>query len=454
MKAKHIIYLLLAVMPLYVSCMKELPDSLKVISVSTGDTPQESKSMKVSVESLSFSSNEEEQSFSVTSNVSWRVACDADWVTLTESTTRGTGNGTVKVSVKENSSIESRTATVTISSTDAGSVKVIITQAGDNLELKLNKNDMSFVAAGGSDSFTITCNTSWTVTSDQSWCTVSSSSGSGNTSITVYVSENSSTDSRSATITVKAGDITQDISVTQGGVTPPDQGTRTFTVNGVSFKMIRVDGGTFTMGATSEQGSDARSNEKPIHSVTLSTYYMGETEVTQELWQAVMGNNPSFNVGSRKPVDCVSWNDCQDFVTRLSNLTGANFRLPTEAEWEFAARGGNNSQGYKYSGSNTIDDVAWYHDNWTIENTHDVAQKLPNELGLYDMTGNVEEWCQDWYGNYSSSSQTNPTGPTTGTYRVSRGGDWYTITKFCHVSFRNSDRPGYKTDSRGLRLAL
>ena len=147
------------------------------------------------------------------------------------------------------------------------------------------------------------------------------------------------------------------------------------------------------MGATPEQGSDAWDNEKPSHYVTLSSYYIGETEVTAELWQAVMGINPSNFSGSLRPVECVSWNECQEFVTRLSSLTGENFRLPTEAEWEFAARGGKKSQGYKYSGSNTIGDVAWYSDNSNSE-THNVAQKLPNELGLYDMSGNVWEWCR------------------------------------------------------------
>ena len=191
----------------------------------------------------------------------------------------------------------------------------------------------------------------------------------------------------------------------------PEEGTGTFTVNGVTFTMIAVEGGTFQMGATSEQGSDAESDEKPVHSVTLSDYCIGETEVTQELWEAVMGSNPSgFSGYPQRPVEKVSWNDCQEFITKLNQLTGKNFRLPTEAEWEYAARGGNKSQGYKYSGSNTIDNVAWYYSN-SASRTHDVKTKSPNELGIYDMSGNVWEWCYDWYGSYSSGSQTNPTGP-------------------------------------------
>ncbi|MBR4156726.1 MAG: SUMF1/EgtB/PvdO family nonheme iron enzyme [Bacteroidales bacterium] len=224
----------------------------------------------------------------------------------------------------------------------------------------------------------------------------------------------------------------------------------TFTVKGVSFTMIAVEGGTFKMGATSEQGSD---DEKPVHNVTLSDYYIGETEVTQELWQAVMGTNPSYSKGNKKPVEKVSWDDCQEFIRKLNQLTGMNFRLPTEAEWEYAARGGNKSKGYKYSGSNTIDNVAWYTSN-SGSKTHDVKTKQSNELGIYDMSGNVWEWCQDRYGSYSSSSQTNPTGSSSGSYRVLRGGCWGGSAGSCRVSYRYYFSPDDRYYNLGLRLAL
>ena len=229
--------------------------------------------------------------------------------------------------------------------------------------------------------------------------------------------------------------------------------TETITVNGVSFKMVAVGGGTFTMGATSEQGSDAYSDESPTHSVTLSDFAIGETEVTQELWKAVMGSNPSYFSGTNLPVEKVSWNDCQTFISKLNNLTGKNFRLPTEAEWEYVARGGNKSKGYKYAGSNTFGDVAWYYGN-SSSMTHPVKQKLPNELGLYDMSGNVWEWCQDWYGSYSSSAQTNPTGSTSGSYRVLRGGSWISDARDCRVSSRGNTTPTNTYNFLGLRLAL
>ena len=237
----------------------------------------------------------------------------------------------------------------------------------------------------------------------------------------------------------------------------PIEGAETFTVNGVTFTMMPVEGGTFTMGATPEQGSsDPWNDERPTHEVTLSSFLIGQTEVTQALWQAVMGSNPSeFSDNLNRPVEKVSWDDCQAFIAQLNQLTGRTFRLPTEAEWEYAARGGKQSQGYKYAGSDDINEVAW----WGVSpdspdhGTHPVATKKANELGLYDMSGNVWEWCQDWYGNYNSEAQTNPTGPATGTNRVYRGGSWLNYARNCRVSSRyhwTMDGTNYM----GLRLAL
>ena len=244
---------------------------------------------------------------------------------------------------------------------------------------------------------------------------------------------------------------------------PEPPGNQTFTANGVNFDMIAVEGGTFTMGATEEQGSDVDSDESPTHQVTLSSYMIGKTEVTQELWEAVMGKslsqiaselgNSTRGVGINYPMYYVSWDDCQEFITKLNALTGKTFRLPTEAEWEFAARGGNKSQGFKYSGSNTVDDVAWYNDN-SSSKTHPVATKAPNELGIYDMSGNVCEWCNDWYGSYTSESQTNPTGPDSGSNRVNRNGSWDRNKWLCRVSYRSSKDPTYRGNWLGLRLAL
>ncbi len=237
----------------------------------------------------------------------------------------------------------------------------------------------------------------------------------------------------------------------------------TYTVNGVSFTMVPVLGGTFTMGATDEQSSEATDYEKPPHLVTLSSFNIGQTEVTQALWQAVMGSNPSMYMGDlQRPVERVSWDDCQEFITRLNALTGLNFRLPTEAEWEYAARGGAMTQHYKYAGSNNLSEVAWWgygnDDSSPAGNsaftTHPVGSKNPNELNLYDMSGNVMEWCYDWLGLYTSAALVNPTGIDTGTSRVSRGGAWGNAATNCRVSYRLGNLPNNRNPALGLRLAL
>ncbi len=230
-----------------------------------------------------------------------------------------------------------------------------------------------------------------------------------------------------------------------------DSSKETFTVKGVSFTMVRVEGGSFTM-----DGIDVFDNEKKGHEVTLSTFCIGETEVTQALWQAVMGKNPSkFTGNPENPVEQVSWDDCQKFIKKLNKLTGKQFRLPTEAEWEYAARGGSKSKQYKFSGSNLVGNVAWYKGN-SDDKTHPVRGKAPNELGLYDMSGNVFEWCEDWYDEdyYKSSPQTNPKGPSAGTFRLNRGGSWHFTADGCSVSIHLYWTPDTRYDDLGLRLAL
>jgi formylglycine-generating enzyme required for sulfatase activity len=270
-----------------------------------------------------------------------------------------------------------------------------------------------------------------------------------------------------------------------GAVQQRDDGIEEFYVRGAKFRMVHVAGGRFEMGATMEQGNDAYEREYPTHWVTLSDYQIGETEVTQELWETVMGTsvrqqrekaNSSWSLygeGGSYPMYYISWDECQEFIKKLNALTGCSFRLPTEAEWEYAARGGKESKGYTYCGSNTLDDVGWYWKNsgdkflngvdsdqdWDkVETnhcqTHPVGTMYANELGLYDMSVNVWEWCSDWYSNYSESPQTNPKGPSTGSNRVYRGGGWNHNARFCRVSFRSQASSGYRSYYLGLRLAL
>ena len=223
--------------------------------------------------------------------------------------------------------------------------------------------------------------------------------------------------------------------------------------DGISIDMVRVEAGTFTMGATPEMKKPDK-DEKPAHQVTLTNdYYIGKYEVTQALWQAVMDNNPSYFKGDNLPVECVSWYDCQEFINKLNRITGKTFRLPTEAEWEYATRGGNKNRGYQYSGSSNLSDVAWYEDN-SGGKTHAVGSKQANELGIYNMSGNVWEWCQDWYGKYSIYSQTDPAGAASGPYRVYRGGSWYDAAGGCRSSYRINSTPGNRSFNLGLRLVL
>ena len=236
-------------------------------------------------------------------------------------------------------------------------------------------------------------------------------------------------------------------------VSPPAP-CETFEVNGVKFNMMCVEGGTFMMGCTQEMDSDAYAHESPMHEVTLSDYYIGQIEVTQALWKNVMGNsnNPSTHKGNDLPVHNVSWDDCQLFFEKLNLMTGLNFRMPTEAEWEYAARGGVKSRGYKYAGSDNIDEVAWYKEN-ADGKPHTFATKQPNELGIYDMSGNVFEWCYDWYGLYSVEAQVDPQGPESGPYRVFRGGGWKHVSS-SRVAYRRTTGANLDQTSIGIRLVL
>lgn len=216
--------------------------------------------------------------------------------------------------------------------------------------------------------------------------------------------------------------------------------------------MVYVNGGTFMMGATKEQ-IDVREDEKPNHKVTLTSFSIGRYEVTQEEWLAVMGNNPSVIRNTKNPVENVSWDDCQTFISKLNELTGRNFRLPTEAEWEFAARGGNHNNGFIYAGNNDLNSIAWYYEN-SNNTTHKVGSKRPNELGLYDMSGNVWEWCQDIYGFYDVNDGTDPKGPKSGSKRIFRGGSYSYAKEQCRVSSRLSSPPSDKGSNLGFRLAM
>ena len=238
------------------------------------------------------------------------------------------------------------------------------------------------------------------------------------------------------------------------GDEPIPTATEVITANGVSFKMVKVDGGTFSMGASTDTDPDAAFNEGPVHEVTVWDYYIGQIPVTQELWLAVMGENPSLCQGDlQRPVENVSRFDCAIFVDKLTELTGKIFRMPTEAEWEYAARGGSKSQGFRFAGSNTANTVAWFSDN-ANGSTQPVAALRANELGLFDMSGNVAEWCEDFYALYDSEPQVNPNGPESGYEGIVRGGSYTDDAARCRVASRGVVLPSYRSANVGLRLVM
>ena len=325
-------------------------------------------------------------------------------------------------------------------------------------ELTLSDNE----DGSASGTITISANRRWKIYGHAEWLTITPMAGEaaeGEQLVTLSAPINKSREARKTMFVIEDADYQwrrRYVQVSQNsGNLYVEKKNGVFTVNGVTFKLIKVGKGTFTMGSKSTDSS-ADETEQPTRMVTISDFCIGETEVTQELWQAVMGNNPSKIVGENMPVNNVSWEDCQKFIDSLNVLTNLWFRLPTEAEWEYAARGGQKSEGYIYSGSNTLDEVGWYTGN-SGNQLHEVKQLKANELGIYDMSGNVLEWCQDWYSStyYQKSEEYNdPVGPSTGSARVQRGGRYNYLGYDCRVARREAGNPNYGDAVIGLRLAI
>ena len=414
-----------------------------------------SPSLNSSPDNLNFTATDSPKTLTVTSNTSWTVATNEDWLIVSPKS--GSNNGTVTVAAEQNTYPSQRQAIITFTNAGVSLHTVnVIQQAGMTQSLNVSTTSMSFEAVESSKTFTITSNINWTVVSSEpAWLKVLPTSGSNNSTVTVAVENNINISSRLATITVSGSGISRIIAVTQSGAVTVDEP-----------EMIFVHGGTFDMGCTWPQDPDCDAkNEFPSHPVTLNDFYISKFVVTQALWFKVMGTtvsqqsekvNPKGTLrgeGDDYPMYYVSWDEVQEFINRLNTATGKNYRLPTEAEWEYAARDGINSNNCKWSGSNTIGEVAVYELS-PNSNMQPVGTKNPNELKIYDMSGNIWEWCNDRYGQlyYEKRERDNPIGPLSGNHRVTRGGCWYSKAKDTRVSARSSQSQSARFNYIGFRL--
>ena len=423
----NILALLLSLL-LFVGCEKDVNDERLRVTPEIIEIGCEGGTQQVDIESTS----------------GWKVIVPSDctWVKSDRYESEVGHRQWIALTISKNNTESTRKATITISNRGQ-SQDITITQSA--LPFSVTPESIVVGTDQTTKDITINSNISWSAMSSSSWITLSRSSGdAGYSKITVTIAKNTTGNSRSGYIEIynteynifKIVDINQCSRFVE-------------TKNGLNLKMIFVEGGTFAMGS-----NDGFGDERPAHNVTLDSYYIGETEITQAQWRAIMGTNPSEYTGDNRPVENVSWEDAQEFCKKLSELTGKKYVLPTEAQWEYAARGGNKSKGYTYySGSNNVDDVAVYRDNSGSGHSN-VKSKKPNELGIYDMSGNVWECCSDWYDSlyYSTSPETNPQGPSSGSDRVARGGSWGSISGYCRVTFRASSDPSIPYNTLGFRV--
>ena len=385
---------------------------------------------------LTFSSEAGELEVSIVSEADWYCENEAEWLLVRQQQDR------IRVIVEENLAEEQRTDIINLLVNGDIKSKITVKQLGQNVQVENN----TFTVNSQGDVITIPIQSSmdWVVENLIDWCTTQKE----NNNLIISVLRNFQMNERVGAITINANDLFQTITITQSGCEWYE-----------SFEMVDVEAGNFYMGAQKEspEGLNYDANafgiESPVHQVSLNTFSIGKYEVTQAQWEAAMGSNPSTIQGDNLPVENVTWEQVQEFITLLNENSGLNYRLPTEAEWEFAARGGNNSEGFIYSGNSVLGACGWFYSNGE-STTHEVGTKFPNELGIYDMSGNVREWCYDWFDYYSSESQENPQGPSDGYLKVNRGGSWTTPAVNCRNSYRHSNYPYESSQDLGFRLVL
>lgn len=391
----------------------------------------------ISQEEISFDVSGEEHTVSITTDGDWSCKYNADWILVREQQNK------IRIIADRNPNAESRTTIIQVLCN--GDIRSTITVHQAGVLLEIDETNIEVASIGGIQSVTFHSNTlDYTVECAEKWMDIKK----GNNAININVERNYSMEDRMGKISITQGAVVKTLYVTQRACQWFD-----------SFQMVNVDGGTFLIGAQKDDSSqkeydkDAYPIESPVHSVTLADYSIGIFEVTQAQWMAAMGYNPSIHQGDNLPVENVSWSQIQEFINLLNQKSGLNYRLPTEAEWEYAAKGGIKSQNNKFSGYSVLAACGWYYSN-SESSTHEVGKKYPNELGIYDMSGNVREWCNDWFGYYTTDKANNPQGPNNGNMKINRGGSWSTPAINCRNSYRHTDFPNETSHDLGFRLAL
>jgi len=390
----------------------------------------------LSATELTFEVNGGEQVVNIVTDGKYECSYSEDWITIRQQKDK------IRVIVDENLTEEERIAFVSISCNGEPRQQIKVSQAGIQLSLEA----LSFNVPAKENELTIpvSSNSKISIECTDEWLNVTSIAE----GMKVIVDRNYKMSGRCGQIILHVGDIDKSIAINQEACDWFE-----------SFEMVEVEGGTFFMGAqkTDANGQNYDANayaiESPVHHVTVDGFFIGKFEVTQEQWEAAMGNNPSIIVGAKNPVENVTWEEVQKFIDALNQASGLKYRLPTEAEWEFAAKGGNKSNGYLYSGYSVISACAWYYSN-SNSTTHMIGTKEPNELSIFDMTGNVREWCEDWFDYYTSASKKNPQGPNSGNMKINRGGSWVTPYVNCRNSYRHTDYPNESAQDLGFRIVL
>lgn len=416
--------------------MKKIVLILLIITAIMGCSSEEDYSLTLSSNEIEFTVEGGEEYISVTTDGSYDCSYNEDWLLVRQQTDR------MRIIVDPNEDESSREAIITVLCDGEACQQIHVIQQGINIGL--DKTEYNVMSNDTVLHISVATNTIVSCDNRNDWYTISLAQD----GLNIAVDRNYQMEERCGIFTIKAGNVQKEIKIEQAASAWYN-----------SFEMIEVEGGVFDMGS---QNSNATGNnfdeqayavESPVHKVTVSSFKLCKFEITQAQWKAAMGNNPSTCQGDKLPVETVTWNDVQSFINALNEATGLKYRLPTEAEWEFAANGGNKSGGFKYSGYSVLGACAWYYSN-SSGTSHEVGTKEPNELGLYDMSGNVREWCGDWFEYYTSADAVNPQGASTGSGKVNKGGSWTTPATNCRNTYRQTNYVYESAQDLGFRLAL